>query len=85
MNTILQPWQLFCLILAGWINRRQQEMLEFYRAELEAMMKVQGKKRILLTDDQRRLLAVKGKSLGRKAPPPWLRQVVALAYSITRP
>ena len=67
MNTILQPWQLFCLILAGWVNRRQQEMLEFYRAELEAMMKVQGKKRILLTDDQRRLLAVKGKSLGRKA------------------
>ncbi len=67
MNFILQPWQLFCLILAGWVNRRQQEMLEFYRAELEAMMKAQGKKRILLTDDQRRLLAVKGKSLGRKA------------------
>src|SRR5210317_2132466 len=31
------------------------------------MMKAQGKKRLLLTDDQRRLLAVKGKSLGRKA------------------
>ena len=29
-------------------------------------MKAQGKKRLLLTDDQRRLLAVKGKSLGRK-------------------
>ena len=35
--------------------------------QLDAMMKAQGKKRILLTDDQRRLLAVKGKSLGRKA------------------
>jgi hypothetical protein len=67
MNFILQPWQLFFLILASWVNRRQQEMIEFYRAELEAMMKAQGKKRILLTDDQRRLLAVKGKSLGRKA------------------
>ena len=31
------------------------------------MMKAPGKKRLLLTDDQRRLLAVKGKSLGRKA------------------
>ena len=31
------------------------------------MMKAQGKKRFLLTDDQRRLLAVKGKFLGRKA------------------
>ena len=30
-------------------------------------MKAQGKKRLLLTDDQRRILAVKGKSLGRKA------------------
>ena len=30
-------------------------------------MKAQGKKRLLLTDDHRRLLAVKGKSLGRKA------------------
>ena len=30
-------------------------------------MKAQGKKRLLLTNDQRRLLAVKGKSLGRKA------------------
>jgi hypothetical protein len=30
-------------------------------------MQSQGKKRILLTDDQRRLLAVKGKALGRKA------------------
>ena len=30
------------------------------------MIKAQGKKRLLLTDDQRRLLAVKGKSLGRK-------------------
>jgi hypothetical protein len=30
-------------------------------------MKSQGKKRLLLSDDQRRLLAVKGKSLGRKA------------------
>jgi hypothetical protein len=42
-------------------------MLEFYRAELEAMMKAQGKKRILPTDDQRRVLAEKGKSLSRKA------------------
>jgi len=31
-----------------------------------SLLKQMGKKRILLTDDQRRLLAVKGKSLGRK-------------------
>jgi len=67
MSFILQPWQLLLVILAGWINEQQQKVIEFYQAQLDAMMKSPGKKRLLLTDDQRRLLAVKGKSLGRKA------------------
>ena len=54
------------MILASWVHSEQQRINEFYRAELDAVMKAQGKKRLLLTDDQRRLLAVKGKSLGRK-------------------
>ena len=54
------------MVLAGWVNEEQQKINEFYRAQLEAVMKTQGKKRLLLTDDQRRILAVKGKSLGRK-------------------
>jgi hypothetical protein len=24
VNALLQPWQLFLLILAGWVNRQQQ-------------------------------------------------------------
>ena len=31
------------------------------------LLRMMGKKRVILTDDQRRLLAVKGKALGRKA------------------
>ena len=61
MKFILQPWQLFFLILAGWINQRQQQIIEFQNAEIEAFLKKLGKKRILLTDDQRQILAVKGK------------------------
>jgi len=30
MNFILQPWQLFFLILSGWVNRYQQQMIDFY-------------------------------------------------------
>ncbi len=60
MNFVLQPWQFFFVILVGWVHRALQKIIEFYQAELEAMMKAQGKKRLLLTDDQRRLLAVKG-------------------------
>ena len=67
MSFILQPWQLLLVVFASWVHREQQKVIEFYQAQLDALMKAQGKKRVLLTDDQRRLLAVKGKSLGRKA------------------
>ena len=67
MNEILQPWQLLLAILSGWIHHRQQKMIEFQNDQIESLLKQMGRKRILLTDDQRRLLAVKGKDLGRKA------------------
>ncbi len=66
MNFVLQPWQLFVLILASWINRQQQEVIEYLRTENAVLKEKLGKKRILLNDDQRRRLAVKGKILGRK-------------------
>jgi hypothetical protein len=56
MELALQPWQFLLLILAGWINSRQQEAIDYLMTE----------KRILLNDDQRRRLAIKGKILGRK-------------------
>jgi hypothetical protein len=34
MKFVLQPWQLFFLILAGWINRRQQEIIDFQNAQI---------------------------------------------------
>ena len=66
MKFILQPWQLMLIILASWVNRRQQEVIEYLRTENAVLKEKLGKKRILLTDDQRRRLAVKGRVLGRK-------------------
>ena len=66
MNFVLRPWQLFFFILSGWVNCRQQEIIDFQNAQIQALMDKMGRKRILLTDDQRRVLAVKGKALGRK-------------------
>jgi putative transposase len=66
MRFILEPWQLLLAILAGWINQKQQDVIEYLRAENQVLKEKFGKKRILLTDDQRRRLAVKGKVLGRK-------------------
>jgi hypothetical protein len=67
MKSLLQPWQLLLLILAGWINHREQDVIEYLRAENRVLREKLGKKRILLDDDQRRSLAVKGKILGRNA------------------
>ena len=66
MNIVLQPWQLVFAILSGWVHQRQQQIIEFQDSMIISLMQSQGKKRILLTDNQRRLLAVKGKALGRK-------------------
>ena len=66
MSFILHPWQLLLVILAGWVNQQQQQIIEFQRTEIEVLKEKLGKKRIILNDDQRRRLAVKAKVLGRK-------------------
>jgi len=66
VKSILQPWQLFLLILAGWVNRSQQDAIDYLLTENRVLRQKPGKKRILLNDDQRRRLAVKGKILGRR-------------------
>jgi putative transposase len=66
MKLQLHPWQMLLLILAGWINRRQQDAIEYLLNENRVLKEKLGKKRILLSDDQHRRLAVKGKILGRK-------------------
>jgi putative transposase len=66
MKFLLQPWQLLVVILVGWIQRRQQAVIDFQNEQIRSLLAAQGKKRVRLTDDQRRRLAVKGKALGRK-------------------
>jgi putative transposase len=66
MNSVLQPWQLLLVVLSGWANRRQHEIIEFQNAQIRVLMDKLGRKRVLLTDRQRRFLAAKGKALGRR-------------------
>ena len=60
MNFILQPWQFLLIILAGWVHRQQQLVIDYLRTENQILKEKLGKRRILLNDDQRRRLAVKG-------------------------
>ena len=59
MNFVLQPWHLLVVILTGWLNRQHQAVIDFLLTEVQVLTETQGKKRILLSDDQRRRLAVK--------------------------
>ena len=54
MNFVLRPWRLLLLILAGWINRDQQDAIEYLLTENQVLREKFGKRRILLNDDQRR-------------------------------
>ena len=62
MSFILKPWKLWVLTMAGWINQRQQEAIEYLRTENRVLKETHGKKRIFLNDDQRRRLAEKAKA-----------------------
>ncbi|MEZ6049641.1 MAG: integrase core domain-containing protein [Planctomycetaceae bacterium] len=66
MNFLTQPWHLLVISLASWLNREQQQVIDYLKTENRVLRERLGKKRILLTHDQRRRLAVKGKVLGRK-------------------
>jgi hypothetical protein len=63
---VLKPWHLLVLFEASHLNREQQRIIEYLQVENQVLREKLGKKRILLNDDQRRRLAVKGKVLGRK-------------------
>ena len=67
MFVLLQPWQILLAFLCGLVNERQQQVIEFQNAQIQVLMKQLGRKRLLLSDDQRRKLAVKAHAIGRKA------------------
>ena len=48
MKLQFQPWQFLLLILAGLINRRQRQAIEYLLTENRVLRKKLGKKPILL-------------------------------------
>jgi hypothetical protein len=54
------------IVVAGWMNQRQQNVIEYLREENRVLREQLGDRRLRFTDDQRRRLAVRAKGLGRK-------------------
>ena len=87
-----KPMSMLLMMLAGWINRRQQEAIEYLKEENRILREKLGPKRILLNDGQRRRLAILGKNIGRQmlceiccvfSPDTilkWHRRLVAMKY-----
>jgi len=66
MTSDVYPLQVLLVTLAGWVNRQQQQVIE-YLLEENRVLKEQGRgRRLRLTDDQGRRLAAKGRRLSRR-------------------
>ena len=80
MNFVLQPWHLMVVFLASWINRQQQEVIEYLRTENQVLKEKIGKKRIQLNDDQRRRLAAA--TIGSQKKDSWPKATRTVWYSV---
>jgi len=58
-------WKFLLVVLAGWINRDQQKVIEYLLEENRIYREQRRGKRVRFTDAQRRRLAAKAKAIGR--------------------
>jgi putative transposase len=79
MDPLPPPLAFFLVLFSGWINRQQQAVIDYLREENRVLRAACGPRRVRLTDDQRRRLAVKGNALGRRR----LADVAAIVTSDT--
>src|SRR6516164_1694897 len=62
----LDPFSFLVISFAGWINQRQQHVIEYLVEENRVLREQIGKRRMRFTDEQRRRLAARAKKLTRK-------------------
>lgn len=56
MSSLLQPRHILLATVGGLANQRQQQIIEFQNAQVEALLRKLGRKRLLPDDNQRPLL-----------------------------
>ncbi len=61
------PVRMMLVAIAGLLLEEQRRRIAFLEEQIRVLMEVNGDRRLRLSDDQRRRLAVKGKRLGRAA------------------
>jgi hypothetical protein len=66
MSMMLDPLQFVVVAIAGWMNQRQQQTIEYLREEKSSFTRAARERRLRFNDYQRRRFAVRAKGLGRK-------------------
>jgi hypothetical protein len=61
VEKVLNPFQFIAIVLAGWMNQRQQNVIKYLREENRVLRYQLGECRLRFTDDQRRRWAVRAK------------------------
>ena len=60
------PLQFVLIALAGWFNQQQRDVIDCLMQENRVLREQIGARRLRFTDDQRRRLAAKARTLGRR-------------------
>ncbi|RKY17702.1 MAG: hypothetical protein DRQ55_15125 [Planctomycetota bacterium] len=82
MNAAIQPLQLLLISVAGWMGRRQQEVIEYLVEENRVLKQQRGGRRLRLSSDQRR----RGQPDPCQADPPRVcASTVMRAFATTLP
>jgi len=92
MRAGLDPFSFLVVSMAGWLNQRQQQIIDYVVEENRVLREQISCRRLRFNDDQRRRLAAKAKRLGRKVLAqvativtpqtllPWHRKLIAQKY-----
>ena len=65
MSNVIQPFHLRVIALAGWLNRHQQEVIDYLIEEKRVLKAQLEGQRLRFTNEQRIRLAVKAKVFDR--------------------
>ena len=96
MSHVIQPFHLILVALAGWLNRHQQATIDYLIEENGVLKEQLQGQRPRFTDEQRVLLAVRAKVLGRQVLDEiativtpdtllaWHRKLIAQKWTYTR-
>ena len=66
MPALQHPLRFVLVAIAGWMNQQQRDVIDYLQEENRVLREQLGPRRERFTDAQRRRLAAKAKTLGRR-------------------